>query len=599
MTGVPSLPWFRRGGPIPYGSRIVVLLSVLTCLPGSASAEAQSLTPGAVDLAPTFEAISVRARFFGDGNANATAAVKFRKRGEAVWHDAYPPMIDRRERLGGAVNPYAFEARGSIVGLASNTTYEVQVTWADPDGIAGAQPGVATVTTLSYTPPTGGSTITVTDDASLAVALRSVSPGQTIHLNPGIYKAFTISRSGSSGAWISIEGAASGGSVVSGSGVSQNIAVNGNYIIIQNLTLSASDFNGIVIARGRHHLFIQDNTLQNVSALCANGPTTTHYSDTGILVGHDTSNIYVLRNAIHSPALNNPACIQKTPWHGPGEGIGWTNVTTLVVKNNTVADAFRDAISADSETLGVNVDVTGNTVGGFVDDGIESKGANVNTRLWGNTIIADKADTCIAGNTNSPTIPYGPLYIFRNTCRVTTTNPSGTTVYKIYPGAPMYIFHNSVDSSLANPRWDCYVMGGNGPFVVLNNIAVSSGSMIGRGASATATFDYNLGLVTTNASYAYRWKGTTEYDSFAAFRNGTGQEAHGLNVAPRFLDTGLRIGATSPAVDRGVILPNFNTLDSAWPYSGAAPDIGAFEVETSPARAPQRPSSTHAAGTRR
>ena len=550
---------------------------------------AQPVVPGNVELSSTFEAISVRARFSGDANANAAASVKFRRRGEPAWHDAYPPMIDRRATIGGAVNLYAFEARGSIVGLVANTPYEVQVTWTDADGVSGAQPGVATVATLSYTPPTGGSPITVTDDASLALALDSVHPGQTIQLGRGIYKAFTITRSGNAAAWITIEGAVGGGSVVSGIGVSQNVRVNADFVVVQRLTLSASDFNGIVIARDRHHVFIQDNTLQNVSAQCAAGPTTTHYSDTGILIGNNTSNIYVLRNAVHSPALNNPACTQKTPWHGPGEGIGWTNVTTLVIKGNTVTDAFRDAIAADSETKGVNVDVTGNTVSGFVDDGIESKGANVNTRLWGNTIIADKADTCIAGNTNSPTLPYGPLYIFRNTCRVTTTNPSGTTAYKIYPGAPMYLFHNSLDSSLANPRWDCFVMGGDGPFVVLNNISVSSGSMVGRGKSTAATFDYNLGVVTTNAPYAYRWNGTTEYNTFAEFRSGTGQEAHGLSAPPLFVDASLRIGPRSPAVDRGVILPNFNTLDSAWPYSGSAPDIGAFEVPAPAVRTSRRP----------
>ena len=574
------------------GMRVVVLFIALMYFNGPAVAEAQSLTPGSVDLSSTFEAISVRAHFSGDSNANATATIKFRKSGEVVWHDAYPPMIDRRATIGGVANPYAFEARGSIVGVTANTAYEVQVTWADADGVSGAQPGVATVTTLSYTPPTGGSTITVSDNPSLASALSSVNPGQTIHLNPGTYNAFTISRSGNAGAWITIEGAAGGESVVSGAGVGQNITVDANFIILQKVTLSASDFHGIGITSGRHHLFIQDNTLQNVSALCANDPRVTHYGDTGILVGNNTNNIYVLRNTIHSPALNNPACVSGgAPWDGPGTGIGWTNVTTLVVKDNTVTDAFRDAISGDDDTQGVNVDVTGNTVSDFVDDGIESKGSNVNTRLWGNTIIANKADSCIAANTNAPTVPYGPLYIFRNTCRVTTTNPHGTTAYKIIPGAPMYIFHNSVDSSLANPRWDNYVMSGNGPFVVLNNIAVSSGSMIGQGSASTSIFDYNLGVVTTGADYAYQWNGTTNYSTFAAFRIGTGQEPHGLNVAPLFIDTALRIGGTSPALDKGVILPNFNTLDSAWPYSGSAPDIGAFEFGTPAALVPSAPTN--------
>src|SRR3989454_11438305 len=229
------------------GMRVVVLFIALMYFKGPAVAEAQSLTPGSVDLSSTFEAISVRAHFSGDSNANATATIKFRSSQEVAWHDAYPPFIDRRATIGGVANPYAFEARGSIVGLTSNTVYQVQVTWADPDGVSGAQPGVATVTTLSYTPPTGGSTITVSNNPSLASALSSVNPGQTIHLNPGTYNAFTVNRSGDSGAWIIIEGDPALTSIVTGMGDNPNIRVNANFIILQKLTLSASDFYGIII----------------------------------------------------------------------------------------------------------------------------------------------------------------------------------------------------------------------------------------------------------------------------------------------------------------------------------------------------------------
>src|SRR2546430_5044551 len=136
---------------ILYGVRVVVLFTALISLKGLAVAQTQSLTPGGVSVSATFEAISVRAKFSGDSNANATATIKFRTSQEVAWHDAYPPFIDRRATIGGVANPYSFEARGSIVGLTSNTVYQVQVTWADPDGVSGAQPDVATVTTLSYT----------------------------------------------------------------------------------------------------------------------------------------------------------------------------------------------------------------------------------------------------------------------------------------------------------------------------------------------------------------------------------------------------------------------------------------------------------------
>jgi hypothetical protein len=578
-------------GRVLDGMRVIVLLTALISYKGLAVAEAQSLTPGTVDLSSTFEAISVRAHFSGDSNSNATATIQFRKSGEVGWHDAYPPMIDRRVSIGGVTNPYAFEARGSIVGLTSNTAYDVQVTWADPDGISGAQPGVATVTTLSYTPPTGGSTITVIDNASLASALSSVNPGQTVHLNAGIYSPFTISRSGTAAARIVIEGAPGGASIVSGLGTTQNITVNASFVVVQNLTLSASDFSGIVLASNAHDVFVQNNALQDIARLCAAGPTTTHYGDTGVLINTGASRIYVLGNTITSTSL--AACVQTIPFDGPGTGVAWFGCTTCVIKGNLVTGQFRDAISADDDTAGIDVDVYNNTVSGYVDDGIESKGQNVNTRLWGNVIIADRADTCIAANTdNHPTVAYGPIYIFRNTCRVTSANNKGQTTYKINGPAPMYLFHNSIDSSLAPLPWDGYVMNAIvNPLVALNNILKSSGSLIGGGSTALAAFDDNLGIVTSGASWAYNWNGSTTYDTIAAFRTGTGNEAHGLNADPLFTDTALHIGANSPAVDRGVIIPNFNTVDSAWPYSGSAPDIGAFELQTSAAQAPSAPTT--------
>ena len=66
------------------GMRVVVLFIALMYFNGPAVAEAQSLTPGSVDLSSTFEAISVRAHFSGDSNANATATRARRKQIKGV-----------------------------------------------------------------------------------------------------------------------------------------------------------------------------------------------------------------------------------------------------------------------------------------------------------------------------------------------------------------------------------------------------------------------------------------------------------------------------------------------------------------------------------
>ena len=99
-------------------------------------------------------------------------------------------------------------------------------------------------------------------------------------------------------------------------------------------------------------------------------------------------------------------------------------------------------------------------------------------------------------------------------------------------------------------------------------------------APASTIFDYNCGIA--GSSWAYRWNDAATYGTFAAFRAGTGQESHGLNADPLFSDSALHLQNTSPAINAGVVLNNFNTPDSAWPYTGSAPDIGAYEQGGAP-----------------
>jgi hypothetical protein len=322
-------------------------------------------------------------------------------------------------------------------------------------------------------------------------------------------------------------------------------------------------------------VLVQDCTLQDVSARCAEDPGGAHLGDAGISIGSG-SDIYVVGNSITSTSLDAAACTLIPPWASPGTGIQWSNVTTLVIQDNVVRGGFRDAIASDSSpNLDENVDIVGNTVSGYKDDGPEAKGGNVNVRIWDNHILADVADTCIAGNTNTTTNRYGPLYVFRNVCRVTARGSMGATVFKL-GGAPTYVFHNSVDASLATGvRWDGFVGVGDS-VVVLDNAVVLGGSAIDYGASGSV-FDHDVVWVTSDASFAYLWNGAS-FDTMADFCAATGQEAHGLQTDPGFVDADLRLGPGSAALDRGVVIPNFDDLDSAWPYAGSGPDAGAWEL---------------------
>lgn len=571
---------------------LVLLSALISCAPDAETHQAvtptpnggthRAVTPGIVQFSATLESISISAKFSGDSNGDAIVNVQFRKRGESSFHKAYPPYIDRRATIGGVANPYVNEARGSIVGLSHSSTYDVQLTWEDPDGVSGVQPVLSTVVTLSSTPPIGGNRITVTNNAMLASALSAVLPGQTIHLNAGIYSSFTINRSGNPSAWIAIEGEVGGGSVITGAGVDQNIQVLADYIAIKNLTLGASDFHGIVTGRSHHHIIISDNVIQGYSRLCADGPTTTHLDDSGILIGDESRDVLVLANTVVG-STNLASCLQSPSFDGPGQAIGiGGNCTTCVIAGNTVAGrGTRDGIAADNSNQRlVNVDIANNIVSGFVDDGLDFKGENRNVRAWGNVITQDGngsigANSCMSNVSELGTNLYGPSYYFRNTCKVIRS--AGGCAYK-GPSGPLFYFHNSLDATgvMNIVHWaiGCGALSANsGPYLVHNNATIVTNIMIER--AVNATFDYNCG--TTQGTYASSWDNTTDYATFNDFQAGTGQEVHGINSDPLFADDALHLQSGSPAIDKGIVLNNFNSVDSKWPYSGSAPDIGAYE----------------------
>ncbi len=567
----------------PRASQLVVGSTV-----GQCSAGANCTVVGALTLTATLASIDVRQAFAGDANANNSVVLYYRPAGSSAttWRNAYTPYTDRRALIDGVPNPYANQFRGSIVGLSSNTAYEVMAVVSDPEGKGGTVTG--SVSTVNPSPTLGGTLRTVTNDATLATALGAANPGDTIHLNAGTYAHFTVSRPGTSGAWINIEGENAGTSIVAGTSTTQNILVSTNYIILQHLTLSASDASGIIVSASQHDLIIQNNNLQNIDANCATFSGTnprTDYGYAGINIGDGASNVFVLSNTVHSAALDALSCTcaigggcgaDTTIFDSPAIGIAWSNITTLVVDHNTVDGGFRDAISSDSSSLvGQNVDLSSNTVNDYKDDGIESKGGNVNARLWGNIITADIGGSCLAGNTNILANRYGPLYIFRNTCRVTSAS-LGETVYKM-DGAPMYLLHNSVDSSPSVHGWSTLVTDGTTNVIAFfNNISKGSGTMYDSLSASVVTLDYNLDLAATGF-FAFRWNGSTTYNTYSDYRTGTGQDAHSLNSDPSFSDTALHIGSGSPAVDMGRLIDNFNTIDSAWPFTGSAPDMGAYE----------------------
>lgn len=96
--------------------------------------------PGQVIVEPpTLQALGFEWPLSGDANRNATASIRYRKKGTDAWHDGLPLL-----RVGGEETKYLalnFTAppmfAGSLFDLEPDTSYEITLRIADPDGVDG------------------------------------------------------------------------------------------------------------------------------------------------------------------------------------------------------------------------------------------------------------------------------------------------------------------------------------------------------------------------------------------------------------------------------------------------------------------------------
>lgn len=200
--------------------RIFLVLTILApiligapALPAHASAS--------VELYGTFNAMGVIVTIgaFDDPNSNAAANIEYRT-GGAAYRAGFP--LTR-------INSTYFV--GSLFWLTPNTTYDVRVTFTDPDG--GALNGTTVSNTSTtraevnipspihsyYVSPTGGGTLcTISVPCSLTQGIDLAVAGDAVILRGGVYYQgeITLPRSGSAGAPIVIRGYAGETAILDG-----------------------------------------------------------------------------------------------------------------------------------------------------------------------------------------------------------------------------------------------------------------------------------------------------------------------------------------------------------------------------------------------
>ena len=488
--------------------------------------------------------------------------VEYRQADESQWHMALPLVYDERDG----------EYRGSIVGLRPNTHYTVQLS-------KGGQ-----ATTLE----------TQTRDDGVRI-------GRTTPLPAGdIVGEFFITESGTPTAYHLVTAPPEARSTVDGMNhFASNVTIDADYVVIRGLELRNAAIHGVLIKADHHDVIVENCHITGWGRFT--GPAALGNAggdlDSGVYAEKGCGNLTVQRNLIENPRSASNDWDTGHPV-GP-QGVSFINSTGgNVVRYNEIVttedhgfnDGFGGANNFSREgSPNRDSDIYGNVIRGCWDDAIESEGANMNVRIWGNYL--DRFYNGIATACTS----RGPLYIFRNVwgvSRRTHRDPDGGAAIKTgerdeFGGGRRFIFHNTV--------------------------------LQPRGVHAALTANPNPNAVTRNNLFDVRGGLTTkqdkapsdyDYDLFNGNDKGIAREPHGVRgpvafltltdrlewfLAPRVsvvhygrspIDMGGGakrdvtdpvVSVANPAIDAGAVVPNFND-----DYVGKAPDLGAFEVGRPP-----------------
>jgi len=422
--------------------------------------------------------------------------------------------------------------------------------------------------------------VPVGDAAALRSALAAAQPGDVIALADGTYAGpFTLDASASGTAQnpIVIRGASMDGTILDGMGCTgcNVVEIYGSFVHLERLSIRNAS---------RALRFQGPGTQGNVVRRV-------HVHDVTLGVGSQPNQLdfylcdNVLEGRLVGPTLGWPLVYTSDGGaHANDDGIHVEGFGHVVCHNRL--SGFGDAMKTEQDGARA-VDFYGNEVLWSYDNGLELDGSEGNTRAFRNRFTNTYATLSFQP------IFGGPAYAIRN---VVVNVANEQLKFHALGGTPpeepsgMLVYHNTFVSpahalSLQTSATSHHFALGNNLFYgpaapdAMRTVDWTGGIDDGR-------FDWNGYF--PDARFSYAIGGT--YQTFANFAavQAAGLEMHGRVVGAQAFANGLGPPATyqtmltpqdvtlapgSDAIDHGTVLPNIN--DS---FTGAAPDLGAFEV---------------------
>ncbi len=256
-----------------------------------------------------------------------------------------------------------------------------------------------------------------------------------------------------------------------------------------------------------------------------------------------------------------------------GTGIVLRGHNGAIARGNEIHHIFNgiytgaSGASGENPAIAFDADIYNNRIHDIADDGLEPEGACINHRFRNNSI-----DRAFSGISLAP-ITMGPVWVTRNT--VTNFTNKAFKWDRNSDGLVM-IYHNTAWTNSPDANGMDLISPVRNT-IMRNNIFQVSGFTFSEKTTGSTNNDWNndnLYNTRTSSNPHFKWE-NVNYNRIADFCKASGLECAGSDSPPGLVDPAggnFALGASSPNVDRGALIPGVN--DS---YSGSSPDRGAFE----------------------
>ena len=304
--------------------------------------------------------------------------------------------------------------------------------------------------------------------------------------------------------------------------------------------------------------------------------------------GNDTR---IEANEVYDPLVD------RWPWaavkgsYMEGTGIIVRGHVGAIVRDNNVHNFFNGIYTGSSAALenpelAFDADIYRNYIHHIGDDALEPEGACINQRFRNNTI-----DWSQIGFSVAP-ITQGPTWVLRSTFANYTLR--GIKLANNTDGIVLFYQNSGWSSAGDVSAMDLITPARN--IVMRNNIFQSAGYAIAENTTGSSgnDWDYNNWYTTKgSAGPHFKWE-NVNYNTISSFCAASGLECNGYEGPPGFVNPAggdFTLLASSPNIDRGVIIPGINDV-----FLGSAPDTGAFESTFGLPQTPTPTSTTTPSG---